>query len=97
MQNDEVHRKLQIVGRVVKTYVQNPQKNPGEIRSRTLKNKREMNKTHEEFFGKPVYTNNVYFFSENMTGIMHKKLRAKDDRERGSIEISCLCIDQSRY
>ena len=26
MQNDEVHRKLQIVGRVVKTYVQNPQK-----------------------------------------------------------------------
>lgn len=56
-----------------------------------------MNKTHEEFFSKPVYTNNAYFFSENMTGIMHKKLREKDDRERGSIEISCLCIDQSRY
>ncbi len=56
-----------------------------------------MNKTHEEFFSKPVYANNVYFFGENMTGIMHKKLRAKDDGERGSIEISCLCIDQSRY
>lgn len=56
-----------------------------------------MNKTHEEFFGKPVYASNVYFFSENMTGIMHKKLKAKDDGERGSIEVSCLCIDQSRY
>ena len=56
-----------------------------------------MNKTHEEFFCKPVYTNNVYFFSENMTGIMHKKLRAKDDGERGSIEISCFRADQDRY
>ncbi len=56
-----------------------------------------MNKTHEEFFGKPVYTNNVHFFSENVTGIMHKKLKAKDGGERGSIEISCLCINQSRH
>ena len=56
-----------------------------------------MSKSSNEFFGKPVYTNKLHFFSENMTGIMHKKLRAKDDGEHGSIEISCLCIDQSRY
>ena len=37
-----------------------------------------MNKTRDEFFCKPVYTNNVHFFSENVTGIMHKKLGAKD-------------------
>jgi len=56
-----------------------------------------MNKANVKFFCKPVYTNNAHFFSENVTGIMHKKLKAKDGGERGSIEISCLCIDQSRY
>lgn len=56
-----------------------------------------MNKDDAKFFCKPVYTNKAYFFSENVTGIMHKKLKAKDGGERGSIEISCLCIDQSRY
>lgn len=56
-----------------------------------------MNKANVKFFCKPVYTNNVYFFSENVTGIMHKKLKAKDGGERGSIEISCLCINQSRH
>ena len=56
-----------------------------------------MNKANVKFFCKPIYTNKAHFFNENMTGIMHKKLRAKDGGKRGSIEISCLCIDQSRY
>ena len=56
-----------------------------------------MSKVNDEFFCKPVYTNKLHFFSENVTGIMHKKLRTKGRRERGSIEMSCLCIDQSRY
>ena len=56
-----------------------------------------MNKTRDEFFCKPVYTNNVHFFSENVTGIMHKKLKAKDGGKRGSIEISCFRADQDRY
>ena len=56
-----------------------------------------MNKTHDEFFCKPVYTNKPHFFNKNVTGIMHKKLKAKGSGECGSIEISCLCIDQSRY
>ena len=56
-----------------------------------------MSKSNNEFFGKPVYTNKLHFFSENMTGIMHKKLKRKGGGERGSIEITYLCIDQNRY
>ncbi len=64
---------------------------------RTLKNKRKMNKASVKFFCKPVYTNKAHFFSENVTGIMHKKLKAKDGVKRGSIEISYFRADQDRY
>lgn len=37
-------------------------KNLGEIRPRTLKNKRKMNKANVKFFCKPVYTNKAHFF-----------------------------------
>ncbi len=56
-----------------------------------------MNKAYGKFFGKPVYTNKLRFFNENVTGIMHKKSEAEGGGERGSIELSCLCADQSRY
>ena len=72
-------------------------KKSGANRKRTLKNKRKMNKAYGKFFCKPVYTNKLHFFNKNVTGIMHKKLAAKGGGERGSIEISCLCADQSRY
>ena len=54
-----------------------------------------MNKANAKFFCKPVYTNKAHLFSENVTG--HKKLKAKDGGERGSIEISCFRADQDRY
>ena len=56
-----------------------------------------MNKAYGKFFSKPVYTNKLHFFNENVTGIMHKKLKAKDGGKRGSIEISCFRADQDRY
>ena len=56
-----------------------------------------MNKGNVKFFCKPVYTNKAHFFSENVTGIMYKKLKAKDGGKRGSIEISCFHADQDRY
>ena len=46
---------------------------------------------------KPVHVNNAPFFNENVTVIMHKKLKAKDGGKRGSIEISCFRADQDRY
>ena len=56
-----------------------------------------MNKAYGKFFCKPVYTNKLHFFNKNVTGIMHKKSEAEGGGERGSIELSCLCADQSRY
>ena len=56
-----------------------------------------MNKANVKFFCKPIYMNKAYFFSENVTVIMHKKLKAKAGGKRGSIEISCFRADQDRY
>ena len=46
---------------------------------------------------KPVNVNNAPFFNENVTVKVYKNLRTKGKGKGGSIEISCLCIDQSRY
>ena len=68
-----------------------------QTKQRTLKNKRKMNKCRDMLVSKPVYVNNASFFNENVTVKIHKKPKAKDVGKGGSIEISCLCIDQSRY
>ena len=52
-----------------------------------------MNNACGKFFCKPVYVNKPYFFSKNVTGIMHKKSVTKDGGKRGSIEISCFRVD----